>query len=50
VTAGAVPTKIATEGKAEIAAYLRVRNGFPSPREAVADRMSVSPSTVELLQ
>jgi len=43
---GAVPTEIATEGKAEITAYLRVGNGFPSPREAVADRMGVSPSTV----
>jgi len=42
----AVPMEIATDGQAAVAAYLRVNNGYPRSRSAVADMMNVAKQTV----
>lgn len=42
----AVPIKIATDGQAAIAAYLRLGNGYPNSREYVAEKMRVTEQTV----
>lgn len=45
-SSNSVPVEVAAAGKAYLAAYLRIGNGYPLARSAVADKIGVTDQTV----